>query len=404
MKDLGQALNEKIEQITENWVLAVHQDSEIVSARKLAYEAVRNSLPEILEELSKLLSEYNLNADKDYSEKVEEKSLYHGFVRAQQGYDTAEIVREYRILRQVLLSEMEPDLLEGSSFDTLHAVRLVDRVFDKIITHSLERYIESRVTEIRQMQGQLVLTNQELSRLVKAQKENLSFMAHELKTPLNSIIGHSALLLRKQQKKLKSIDTATNLDQIELVMRNGRRLLKIINDTLEISRHDEGQIQLHLEPIDASIIIQEILEDGLEPLAQEKELTLTIDMSEAPKSVLGDSLRIQQLVSNLVSNAIRYTDSGSIEIICRRSSSNFWEIVVRDTGIGISEEQRTRIFDPYVQDNSQNRSPIGTGLGLAIVSRIVTLMQGDIQMVSNVGEGTTFTIQLPFLDPENFSA
>lgn len=399
MDDLGQALEAKVELVTANWIRAVRQDAEIESAKQLAYQAVRNSLPEVLRELASLLSRCQAGD----LEALEGKSLYHGFVRAQQGYDAAEVVREYRLLRRVVSNALEPELLTGSPREILSAVRIIDDVLDDIITLSLESYIEARLTELRQMQSQLTLTNQELTRLIQAQKDNLSFMAHELKTPLNSIIGHSSLLLRKQRKQLESRDTATNLDQLERVLRNGRRLLQIVNDTLEISRYSEGKVRLSLAMVDVKEAIREIVEDGLAPLAEEKGLDLRLDLSQAPQSTLTDSLRLQQIVTNLVSNAIRYTDTGSIEITCTQINSSFWQIVVLDTGIGIKEESRVSIFDPYIQADTQSLSTAdassksmgSTGLGLAIVQRIVTLMKGTVEVISEVGVGSTFTVVLP---------
>ena len=397
MNDLGRALEDNVEIITRRWIEAVYRDSEIESAKKLAYESVRNSLPKVLEALAGLLSP-RLPGNE---EELENKSLHHGTVRAEQGYDTAEIVREYRILRQVVLIVLEPDLLSGSAREVLESVRLIDQVFDEVITASMESYIESRLVELRQMQGQLTLTNQELTRLVQAHKDNLSYMAHELKTPLTSIIGHSSVLLQKQRKKLNEKDTTTNLDQIERVLRNGRKLLQIINDTLEISRYNQGQITLNPVPTSVGSLIQEIIEDGLEPLATEKNLELSINVAQAPPLMMTDSLRVQQLVTNLVGNAIRYTEEGSIRVVCRQRDAAFWEIEVTDTGIGIEEDARSLIFDPYARSSSQTRAIAGTGLGLAIVRSIVDLMEGQIELVSEVDQGSTFTVILPLILPES---
>jgi signal transduction histidine kinase len=391
MEDLGQALEAKVEHVVELWIDAVHKDSAIESARKLAYEAVRNSLPEVLKEMSALFSKHQAGD----AEKLENKSLYHGFVRAQQGYDTAEIVREYRLLRQVILTVLEPELLTGTTQESLRAIRIIDSVLDEIITASLERYIEARLTELSQMQGQLILTNQELARLVQTQKENLSFMAHELKNPLNSIIGHSNILLQKQRKRIKEQGATTNLEQLEKVLKNGRVLLQIINNTLEISRYDQNQFELNLSPIPVGQLIQEIVEDGLEPLALEKDLALNIDISQSPEVVTTDPLRLRQLVINLVSNAIRYTNEGGVSIICSQCDDNSWELAVSDTGVGIASDQQARIFDPYVQADGESAAADSTGLGLAIVQRIVTLMKGTISVTSELGEGSTFTIRLP---------
>jgi signal transduction histidine kinase len=397
MNDLGRALEGNVEAIIERWIAAVHQDAKIVSAKELAYEAVRNSLPEVLEELAALLSR-SLAGDE---EELKDKSLCHGFVRAQQGYDTAEIVREYRLLRQVIMAVLEPDLLSGTPREIIHSLRLIDNVFDEVITSSLESYIESRLVELRQMQSQLTLTNQELVRLVQTQKDNLSYMAHELKTPLNSIIGYSNVLLRRQRQQLQESDSTTSLDQLERVLRNGRKLLQIINDTLEITRYDRGQMTLSPASIQVGALIRETVEDGLEPLATEKSLDLVIDIEQAPALVMTDELRLQQLVTNLVSNAIRYTEAGRVSIVCRQRDANFWEIEVADTGIGIEADARTTLFDPYVRASSQTQSVAGLGLGLAIVKRVVDLMAGQIELVSEVGKGSTFTVILPLILPES---
>ncbi len=392
MKDLGQALSDKQEEIIQAWINAVQVDPDIESAQKLTYKAVRNSLPKILEQLALLLSQ---NSTGNLA-KLGNKSEHHGFIRAEQGYDAAEIVDEYRLLRQILVSALEPELLTGTTADMLSSIRTIDDLLDSIIGNSLEIYIEAKLTEIRQIQGQLTLTNQELNRLVQAHKENISFMSHELKTPLNSIIGLSSVMLRKQRRKIQDKDTATNLDQLERVMRNGQALLRIINDTLEIARYNEGLIQLNLVPTNIGQLIQEIVEDGLEPLAQEKGLTLNIDISRAPQSINTDPLRIQQVVTNLVGNAIRYTDSGEIQIACYQTDSQFWVISVQDSGIGIAEEDQLRIFDPFVQSNSANQpSVMSTGLGLAIVQRIIQLLNARIEVRSEPEKGSLFIVTIP---------
>ncbi|MGB3190618.1 MAG: sensor histidine kinase [Limnoraphis sp.] len=398
MKDLGQSLSNQLELIVERWVKAVHHDGEIDSAKQLAYQAVKNSLPEVLAEVAKLLSRQQCG---DY-EQLEEKSLHHGFVRAEQGYDTAEIMREYRLLRMIILDILHPDFRTGSVDEVLQAIKILDGVLDTIIVNSIESYIDARLNELKQMQGQLTLTNQELTRLLQVQKDNLAYLAHELKTPLNSIIGYSDLLIREQQKRLKSQDkvTATNLDSIERVLRNGRLLLKIINDALEISRYDQGGMQLNLERTNVGSLIQEIVEEGLQPQAQAKKLEIFIDIKLAPLQVLTDPLRIQQLVSNLVSNAIKYTKKGNIKVICQQLNQQEWSIIVSDTGIGISEENKVNIFASYFQVDPIKNPLESVGLGLAIVSRIVRLFQGEVQVKSTVGEGSIFTVTLPFI-PEN---
>ena len=134
-----------------------------------------------------------------------------------------------------------------------------------------------------------------------------------------------------------------------------------------------------------------------EPLADAKKLQILTNCDRAPDQVLTDSLRLQQIVTNLISNAIRYTEAGAIKLTCQVVADDQWEIVVTDTGIGITPEDQAQIFEPFFRVGSGNQSflPDSTGLGLAIVARLVKLLQGEIKVVSNIGVGSTFTVILP---------
>lgn len=163
----------------------------------------------------------------------------------------------------------------------------------------------------------MTLNNQELTRLIRANQDNLSHLAHELKNPLTSIIGYSDLFLRQQRQNTEVRDTFANLEHIERVLRNGRQLLRLINDALEISRYEAGQMPLQPAPTDVRDLINNIME-MLEPLARAKELKIVVDCDRAfPMHVLIDCLRLQQIMTNLVSNAIRYTESGTIQVTCQ---------------------------------------------------------------------------------------
>jgi signal transduction histidine kinase len=128
-------------------------------------------------------------------------SLYHGMLRAEQGFDPAEVAREYRLLRQVIFSVLEANLLTGTPAEAIRAVRLIDAVIDEAIAQCFKSYVDERLRELQQLQNQLTRTNQELTRLLRANQESLSVLAHELKTPLNSIIGYSELFLRHQARR-----------------------------------------------------------------------------------------------------------------------------------------------------------------------------------------------------------
>ncbi len=392
MINFSKLLTEKTQRIIEQWIEAVRQDQLIESADKLSRPAIENHLSLVLSAMATVLS----HSQDSEIQPIVEASLYHGVLRAEQGFDPAEVAREYRLLRQVIFSVLEENLVAGSAVEGIRAVRLIDAVIDEAIGACFKSYMEERLQELQQLQNQLARTNQELTRLVRANQDNLSVLAHELKTPLNSIIGYSELFLRHQGRTSEGKDNLPKVEHIERVVRNGRQLLRLINDTLELSRSDSGKMQLRLMTTDVHSLISSVVQ-VLEPLAQSKELQMMVDCSLCPEKVLTDPLRLQQVVTNLVSNAIRYTQHGKIQVTCKLLSDNQWAIAVSDTGYGIAPEDQSRIFEPFFRVGSSEQSylPDSTGLGLAIVSRLVNLLQGKIDLVSQVGVGSTFTVILP---------
>ena len=391
MINFSEVLVEKTETVIEQWVEAVRQDRQIESANDLPRPAIENHLSHVLSAMATVLS----HTQESEIQPIVKASLYHGMLRAEQGFDPAEVAREYRLLRQVIFSVLEANLLTGTPAEAIRAVRLIDAVIDEAIAQCFKSYVDERLRELQQLQNQLTRTNQELTRLLRANQDSLSVLAHELKTPLNSIIGYSELFLRHQGRS-DGKDNLPKLEHIERVLRNGRQLLRLVNDTLELSRADCGKIQLHLMPTDVRSLINSVIE-VLEPLAFSKELELLVDCSLAPEKVLTDPLRLQQIVTNLVSNAIRYTQQGKIQLTCQMLSQNQWAIAVSDTGRGIAPDDQARIFEPFFRVGSSEQSylPESTGLGLAIVSRLVKLLQGKIELVSQLGVGSTFSVIFP---------
>ncbi|MGB7084415.1 MAG: sensor histidine kinase [Phormidesmis sp.] len=392
MNDLGQSLLDKVDEIIDIWVEEVRRDEDIGSNKGLAYEAIHDGLPDVLSAVATLLT----NSFSDQEDDLEYEALDHGAVRAEQGFDIAEVVREYRTLRNVLLTVLEPDLKTGSVGEVLTAVRQIDNVLDDVVLLSLESYVKQRLDLLEQMHAQLLLTNQELIRLVQIQKDNVSHLAHELKNPLNSIIGFSSILLRRQRQQLKEESASTiEMTQIERILNNGRQLLRLINDASEASKQETGQVQLRAEPVRVTELVRMVV-DAFEHSAQDKGITLSVECDHAPEKVTTDSLRLQQIISNLMSNAIRYTDSGSISLSCYTVSEEQWAIAVCDTGKGISPEQQSKIFEPYFRiGEEEDYLPESSGLGLTIVNKLIQFLQGSIEIESEVGTGSTFTVFLP---------
>ena len=391
--DYSQVLAEKTDTILENWIEAVRLDRKIETADALPLSAIENHIPHLLAAMTTVLSQYQSSDIKV----IIEASLDHGLIRAEQGYDAAEVAREYHLLREVIFSQLEAELLAGTTANVFRAFRLINAVIDEAIAQCFKSYVAQRLRELHQIQTQLKLTNQELNRLVSVNQENVYHLAHELKTPLNSIIGYSELFLRQGKWQPEIKDTLPGIEHIERVLRNGRQLLRMINDTLELSRANAGKIKLNLQRTNVQSVINTVVE-MMQPIADAKGLKLAVTSGCAPTQVIADGQRLQQILINLLSNAIRYTESGSIELSCRCHGEANWAIAITDTGIGIAPEDTKRIFDPFFQAGEAGKQVFpteSTGLGLAIVSRLVTLLQGKIELVSEIGVGSTFTVILP---------
>lgn len=392
MIDFSQLMLDKIDTITAEWVSAVRQDRQIESSDNLPRTAIQNHIVMVLQAMTTVISKYQ---DSEI-QPILDASIHHGVLRAEQGFEPTEIAREYHLLRQVIFATLEAELLQAKPLEVIRVFRLIDATIDEAIAQCFKSYVDERLKELDLLQSHLQLNNQELTRLVRANQDNLSHLAHELKNPLNSIIGYSDLFLRQERKRTEVKDTYTNLEHIERVLRNGRHLLTLVNDALEVSRYEAGKMKPQVVATSVRCLIDNVVE-MLEPAAREKQLQIVVNCDRAPDEILTDALRLQQVITNLVSNAIRYTETGSINITCQTISAREWEILVADTGIGIAEEEQQLIFAPYyrVGDDRKPYLPNSTGLGLAIVSQLVKLLQGRCELNSQIGVGSTFRVIFP---------
>ncbi len=404
--DFGEALAQRKDDIIRTWIAQVRADSEIESSQNLAYESVLDSLPSLLDAIAHLLSDAQAKDIRD----MLESSLVHGELRAKQGYDAEEIVREYALLREIIFVTLEDLLLKSDALLLLRTTRLIDGAIDKVIAFCFKRYTEERLKEVNLLYDELIASNQELDRLVRNEQRNLAHMAHELKSPLSCIIGYSDLFLRQQ----RGGNSGSNLRFIEQVLTSGRQLLNMINETLEVSTYRKGKIEIKPQSIQVRDVIEEVTAI-MGTLAQQKGLAVSV-LCE-PLEIVTDKARLRQVITNIVSNAVRYTDKGSISIAVNRVSKEAGEkankssqhrkqdrdqaktdrveIVVQDTGFGITDAEQNHIFEPFYQGSAGQQLSSSTGLGLAIAHQMINLLQGDIQLKSKAGVGSTFTIDLP---------
>lgn len=386
--DFGQLLAKQKNTIIDVWMAQVRKDSRIESTQALTYEAVLDSLPGLLDVIAHLLSD---PAPQDIRSTID-KANVHGELRAKQGYNAGEIVREYSVLRNIIFDTLEDKLLASEPLLTLRATRLIDGTLDKVIAFCLERYTDERLREVNWLYDEMMASNKELDRLIRNEQDNMAYLAHELKSPLSCIIGYSDLFLRQQ-----SAAAQPNLDFIEQVLSNGRRLLAMVNETLEISHRRSRQMVINLESFEICEVIEEVT-TVLNTLAQQKGLSIEVDCHADIVTMTTDRTRLRQVLTNLLSNAIRYTEDGNIKIQARQvpdEETDVIEVAVIDTGLGIEEDEQTRIFEPYYQGDAGQKLESSTGLGLAIARQMIKLLQGSIHLSSEPNVGSTFTIVLP---------
>jgi len=219
-------------------------------------------------------------------------------------------------------------------------------------------------------------------------------MSHELRTPLNAIIGYSELLL-EDIGDAEATPLSTDLFRIRS---SGKHLLALINDILDLAKIESGRLRLECEWFDVSALVNDIAGYVI-PLVDARQNMLVLDLDQEIGEIHGDPMRVRQVLLNLLSNATKFTEDGTVIMKARRVKIGGVEMVrfsITDTGIGISEEQLARLFRPFVQaDASTSRRFGGTGLGLALSARFVELMEGSLEAESVPGEGSVFTVTLP---------
>jgi PAS domain S-box-containing protein len=276
-------------------------------------------------------------------------------------------------------------------FDELGRVTgLVGAARDVTQIHEAEMQLRARTAELEAEKERAERAVEEAREASRLKSEFLSTMSHELRTPMNAIIGYSHLLLDGLDGELTEQQAA----DIGQIARSADQLLGLIDDVLDLSKIEAGRMDLATESIDIGGVVRQVV-DSLTPQASAKGIALEIDVVGRLGEIDADPKRIRQILLNLVSNAVKFTERGKVTVAARALPGTV-EVRVTDTGIGIEKEALTYIFDEFRQaDGSTTRRFGGTGLGLAIARNLAQLHGGDIDVVSTVGIGSTFTLRLP---------
>jgi signal transduction histidine kinase len=269
--------------------------------------------------------------------------------------------------------------------DSKEAEEQIRRLNDELRRNA--EILEQRVAE---RTAELAVAKDRAESADRIKSAFLATMSHELRTPLNSIIGFTGIMLQELAGPLNE----EQHKQLGMVQSSSRHLLALINDVLDISKIEAGQLTLSMTSFELRPSIEKMVNVVL-PLAEKKGLDLRVDISDDIKTATTDQRRLEQVTLNLLNNAVKFTEKGYASISCR-IENNQYLLEVSDTGIGMRPEELPGLFKPFHQiDTGLTRKHEGTGLGLSICKKLLDMMGGTIEVRSQWGQGSTFTIRFP---------
>jgi len=307
---------------------------------------------------------------------------------------TGEILREFD--RDTRPGEYEVEFGEGNNLRIVRISKSPVVQSDKVVgTIVFLRDVTQQVLaerEIRRVNEHLARARDEALSASRAKSDFLANMSHELRTPLNAIIGYADLLQEE------AVDKGESGDDLERIRKSGEHLLSLINDILDLSKIEAGKMELHCESFTPIDLIDDVLLT-VQPLVDKNNNRLEVSVGTALGEMHTDRIKLRQVLINLLSNACKFTDNGIISLTAARietAGNEQLQFAIRDNGIGISPEQQASLFEQFRQvDSSTTRKYEGSGLGLALSRQFCRMMGGDIEVSSETGKGSTFTVMLP---------
>ncbi|MFT4437465.1 sensor histidine kinase [Caballeronia sp. 15715] len=392
LNGLATALRGRQAELTERWMQLVFGDAEVEHSDDLTYRQLADHVPRIFDEICLVLESQDMDTQEHA---IEHDAREHGKWRWQQGYRIDELVRELDLFRQVLLAAIGEYAEHDHSFDRKREERarlITDQTLSFVTLTSVREAVGERDRKLDEYTGMLERANHELtlrqkliSDLYETRMQVARRVAHDLRNFLNVFATALQLIGRSQAKNERAI---------ALAKRQVTDMATLVDEMGEYSKVLGDDSILTVERFDLNEFFDELMQ-LCHGSANAKGLTLKGRVDPALSTIASNRLKMKQIALNLLSNAIKYTTTGEVELAIVVSDAKHWTLRVSDTGAGISEEDRERVFEEFERAASDEIP--GTGLGLAIVKELALELQGVIRFESYKGRGSVFEVRFPLV-------
>jgi signal transduction histidine kinase len=381
--------------LTEQWMKVVSADADLVEADKLTYQQLADHLPEVLDGLCAALDVEDVEC---VESAIERPARKHGQVRWQQGYRIEELVRELDLFQQVLADALGEYAGVDNTFTRHHerrARRVIAETFSMVTISSItevlgerDRKIAEYTSKLEQVNHELMLKQRLVSGLYKSRMQITRSVVHDLRNFLNAFSIELQLIGLAPEKA----ETA-----LALANRQATDMKQLVDQMIEYAVALGDGTALELEQVELRELYDELVASS-RPSIEAKGLVFLASFDPALTVVTSSRLKLKQIAVNLLSNATKYTTTGTIEFGFVSTDPQHWSIRVADTGVGIAPEDTSRVFDEF--ERAAGDDIPGTGLGLAIVKELCHALNAQINFASHEGVGTTFEIRFPLLPDE----
>lgn len=307
------------------------------------------------------------------------------------GEANAQIRKEFE-QQKLVFDKLRASLLEFHRIENMELASSETLADEDLLT--VAEVLQKNIQHQKEIEKELLKAKEEAETANHAKNRFLANMSHELRTPLNAIIGYSEVLINE----IETIDTKEILEDLKLIHYSGTNLLCLINEILDLSKLEAGKLEVFFEKILFENILVDIQSIAV-PLAEKNKNQFSLQIEHHIGEIYTDVTKVRRILTNLINNSAKFTKEGSIQLIVSQTleAENQWiSCQVIDTGIGISEEQMTRIFDSFAQvDSSTTKKYEGSGLGLSLSRKYCELIDGRLEVESQLGQGSSFTLFFP---------